>query len=79
MNKNMELEDFGKEPLLSDCIEPVKLSITNVTYWVNEKTKVVGCKMRYHIKGHDDVLDLCVALGDDRNNLVVAEAHLAPW
>lgn len=78
----MEFGDiFGevvKEPLLSDCVEPIKLSISHITYWVNEKTKVVGCKMRYHIKGDDNVLDMCLALGDNRNNLVVAEAHLAP-
>ena len=78
----MEFGDiFGevvKEPLLSDCVEPIKLSISHITYWVNEKTKVVGCKMRYHIKCDDNVLDMCLTLGDNRNNLVVAEAHLAP-
>lgn len=78
----MEFGDiFGdpkKEVLLRDCVEPIKLSISHITYWVNEKTKVVGCKMRYHIKGADDVIELCAALGDNRNNLIVAEAHLAP-
>ena len=90
MNKNMELEDFGADPTLQDLdydvmrkelaeyVELIKLSITDVTYYIIHSKQVVGCKMKFHIKGSDDALNIATVLWDGTSNEVTAEAHIAP-
>lgn len=72
----MELEDFGKEVLLSDCVEPIKLSVNKIVYYTKDTT--VYCKMFFNVKGPSDVLAVIDTLVDEDCYEVTAEAKVAP-
>lgn len=81
MNKNMELEDFGADTMTSDvinAIEPIKLSVRDTIFYVNEKTKAVGCKLYFDVKGPADVISVIKTFTDNSRYEVVAEARVNP-
>ena len=59
-------------------LEPIKISITNTTYYVNTKANTVGCRLSFNIKGPDNTIDIISLLFDHDCYEVTAEARLNP-
>lgn len=59
-------------------LEPIKISITNTTYYVNKKANTVGCHISFNIKGPDNAINIISLLFDHDCYEVTAEAHLNP-
>lgn len=64
--------------MTNNNIEPIKISVTNTTYYLNKKANVVGCRLSFNIKGPDNVISIIEALLDYDCYEVTAEAHLNP-
>lgn len=64
--------------MTNNSIEPIKISVTNTTYYLNKKANVVGCRLSFNIKGPDNVIKVIDALFDYDCYEVTAEAHLNP-
>jgi hypothetical protein len=76
----MEFGDiFTPDPVLEIANnEAIKLSVTDTIYYVNEKTKAVGCKLYFDVKGSRDAITVIKHFSDNNCYEVTAEARLNP-
>ena len=72
-DNNVELP-IGINPQL----EPIKISVTSTTYYLNKKANIVGCRLMFNIKGPDAAIEVINALFDYDCYEVTAEAKLNP-
>lgn len=74
---------MNKDFVVGDHLEPIKISVKDYVYYVNEKTNIVGCKMYFDVKGPECVIKILKDFDDchcTKNGCyyVTAEAHLDP-
>ena len=65
-------------PFGNPQLEPIKISVTSTTYYLNKKANTVGCRLAFNIKGPDAAIEVINALFDYDCCEVTAEAKLNP-